>query len=274
MRVNRRYAACSKIESNVSISHNVDFEIGEMTVIGSGTKITGSGVVKFGEYCHIKPGTLINVGEGGHVIFGHNALIGERVVLDGASGITAGNNISIGVASHLYSNMSHGDSLAGYKLNVKKEIFLEDDVTFAGQCLVNPILARKKSVALLGSVITTDMKENRIYEGFPAKDVTKKYGEPWSVLSFIEKAKQFQQRIEEFSQLNLGRDISKIQLCDQIPTVNERIAGVTYFCVTSRTYTKISSDLERDFLSWLTSHKGRFVPHVEQLTFCVVLLYS
>lgn len=270
MRVNRRYAAHTKIENNVSISHNVDFEIGEMTVISSGTRIIGTGIVKFGEYCHIGHGVLINVGVGGHVIFGHNAHIGDRTVLDGASGITSGDNVVVGVASHLYSNITQGDSLAGYKTNLKKEIFLENDVTLVGQCLMNPITARRKSVALLGSVITSDMKENHVYEGHPAKDVTKKYGHPWEEINYIEKYNQFQTRLQEFAQLNLGRDISKIESCDQIPNVSNRNIGVTYFCITTRTYTKISSDLERDFLSWMISRGGRFVPHIEQLTSYVV----
>ena len=36
------------------------------------------------------------------------------------------------------------------------------------------ILAKDKSMALVGSVITSDMEENHIYGGSPAKDLTNK----------------------------------------------------------------------------------------------------
>ena len=43
-------------------------------------------------------------------------------------------------------------------------------------CIVSPIKAEDKSIALVGSVVTGDMKFNTIYAGTPAKPVSEKIG--------------------------------------------------------------------------------------------------
>lgn len=53
---------------------------------------------------------------------------------------------------------------------------VEDGVWFVGHCLVSPIRAKARSMAMLGSVVTKDMDHNRIYAGTPAKDITDKVG--------------------------------------------------------------------------------------------------
>jgi thiamine monophosphate synthase len=73
-------------------------------------------------------------------------------------------------------------------------------VWFVGHCIVSPINAKDKSMALVGSVVTKDMDENKIYAGSPAKDITEKVlpqfkkitiEEKWKIVKSLEIPKIF-----------------------------------------------------------------------------------
>ena len=250
--------------SDAYVEPGVHLILGAHSYIGHDTRIVGTGCVEFGDYCTIHRGCFIQSGRNAHVKFGHNCWIGERTVLDGKGGITAGNNIGIGIASHLYSHIEHGDINAGSKYFSKKEMILEDNVWFVGQCLVSPIHAKERSMAMLGSVISHDMEINRIYGGIPAKDLTGKLGEPWTPAKFIDPNEQLsamQDLIEEYLETRPWVTDSLLLPCIEFPINRDPL--VTYFNVVTRTYTKIQSETEMNFLNWATSYRCRFVPEHE-----------
>ena len=68
----------------------------------------------------------------------------------------------------------------------QRELIIGDDVYFGGKSLVGPITAEAQSLALMGSVVTHDMKQNRVYAGVPAVDITDKVGVHYKAVSVDE----------------------------------------------------------------------------------------
>lgn len=259
-----RYGNRSHIDRSMYVSKDVDLSIGDGSYVGPGVHIVGSGRVTFGDYCKIHAGSFINVGTGGWVTFGHNCWFGEQTVLDGAGGLTGGNNIGAGIGSQLYSHIAHGDTIEGCLFESKNEMMLEDDVWFVGQCFVSPVRAGSKSVALLGSVITKDMHANRVYGGNPAQDITDRIGPAWVERTAQEKYVMLCRRFEEYCSIfpdQAFRARKAIVPCTEYPT--DMDPNVTYFNVTRRRYTKRSTEDEWRFMSWLISYRGRFIPETQ-----------
>lgn len=250
-----------EISHDVFVSPHVDLVLGDATYLGPGVHIIGEGRVEFGDYCKVHAGCFINAGAGGWVKFGHNCWFGEQTVLDGAGGLTGGNNVGAGIGSQLYTHIAHGDTIEGCRFESRKGMTLEDDVWFVGQCFVSPVHAGAKSVALLGSVITKDMEPNHIYAGNPAADITDKVGAPWIVRSSEEKLSMLNQRFDQYCELFPDRaEIARRSIKVVVEYPESMQPDVTYFNVASRRYTKRFSDAEWRFMSWLTSYKGRFMP--------------
>jgi len=247
----------ANISQSAIIGPHVKFEVGDGTVIGAGVRILGHGYVKFGDYCKVHDGCFINTADTGAVVFGHNCWFGERTVLDGTGGLYGGNNIGAGIGSHLYTHIAHGDTIEGCRFYSKKEMHIGDDVWFVGQCLVSPIEAGTKSMAMLGSVITKDMLANHIYAGMPAKDITDKVGVPWVDVPVDQKLTKLQAYIDEFCKSN---NTTCIVACIDLPRIHDRDPDKTYVSVGSRLYTKTGSIIEHEFMKWLVSYKGRFFP--------------
>lgn len=251
----------SQVHPSVQVSPDVDLFIGDGSYLGEGVHIVGKGKVVFGDYCKVHAGSFINVGVGGWVTFGHNCWFGEQTVLDGAGGMTGGNNVGAGIGSQLYSHIAHGDTIEGCLFESKNEMVLEDDVWFVGQCFVSPVHAAAKSTALLGSVITKDMAARRVYAGNPAQDITDRIGPAWKERTPEEKYLLLCRRIDEYCSIFPER--AKHMRLVIVPCLDypaDPISSVSYFNVTRRRYTKRSTYEEWMFMSWLTSYKGRFTP--------------
>lgn len=246
------------IASDVKIASNVQLILGDHVSIGPGVHITGEGTVKFGDYSKIHGCCFINVQHQDSVVeFGCNTWIGERVVLDGTGGILASHNVGVGIASQLYSHIAHGDVMAGCRFMSKKKLIIGKDAWFVGQCLVSPCNVGERSLAMLGSTITKDMFPNTIYAGVPAKDMTEKMGRPWQDRSPGERLTLFNTFLKEYS--HTWRT-SPTNIVGVITFPKNMQNEVTYFNVTSRTYTKRSTPDEIEFMKWFTSWRGRFVP--------------
>jgi len=260
----RKYGKYINVNPTAKIGHNVELELGDMTHIGPGVRIVGYGRVKFGDYCKVHDGCLINVGDGGYIEFGHNCWFGERTVLDGTGGLSGGNDIGVGIASHLYTHIAHGDVIEGCRFMSVKKMTIEDDVWFVGQCLVSPIHAKAKSMAMLGSVVAKDMEMNRVYAGTPAKDITDKVGPPWIPRTDEDKFLLLEQTKAQYLNTHDPNFTAHTQFsivpCFDLPPLEAREPGVTYISVSSRKYTKLLTETERNFMSWLTSYRGRFIP--------------
>lgn len=219
--------------------------IGDNTYIGDNVQIILDDL-EIGDYCKVHHHTNFH----GYkpLKIGHNAWIGQGTIIDSIGGVTIGDNCGIGAYSQLWSHIKYGDPLIGCNYEGEKELNVGNDVWFVGHCIVSPITAKDKSMALVGSVITKDMEENHIYGGSPAKDLTNKIPPQFTPISNEEKYKillQFDlppsiELIEDFSEME---DMSK-----------------SYFNITDRTYLKQNTNEEIAFMKKLQSKLIKFTP--------------
>ena len=147
------------IGDNCYIGHNVqiiidEFHLGDYSKIHHNTNIHG-----------YKP-----------CIIGHNLWMGQYTIVDSIGGVNIGNNCGIGAHSQLWSHIKYGDTLEGCRFLSEGKLNVGNDVWFVGHCIVSPINALDKSMALVGSVITKDMDFNTIYSGVPAQAISHKIG--------------------------------------------------------------------------------------------------
>jgi acetyltransferase-like isoleucine patch superfamily enzyme len=226
------------VGDNCYIGHNVqiicdDFEIGDYSKIQHDSNIHG-----------YKPCKI-----------GHNLWMGQFTIVDSIGGCTIGNNCGIGAHSQLWSHIKYGDTLEGCKFLMEKPLNIGHDVWFVGHCIVSPINAKDKSMAMVGSVVTKDMDFNTIYAGSPAKSISDKVGFQFDDVSPLEKFAKMEQYLIEWGG---NSEVIKIIIDnDEIDFDNEKIS---YFNVTDRTYTKRQSDDEISFMKFLLPAKGKFVP--------------
>ena len=224
--------------------------IGDNTYIGDDVQIIID-EIEIGDYCKIHHHTNIH----GYkpIKIGHNAWIGQYSIIDGIGGTTIGNNCGIGAHSQLWSHILYGDDLEGCNYNSSKNLTIGNDCWFVGHCIVSPINAGDKSMALVGSVITKDMEKNHIYGGSPAKDLTNKIPSQFKEVSLEEKFNKMISHHKDFG----GNENIKI-IKDVMEIVDDKI---TYFNVSDRKYTKRLSDPEIGFMKYLLPTKAKFVPY-------------
>jgi acetyltransferase-like isoleucine patch superfamily enzyme len=227
-----------KIGDNCYIGANVqiicdDFELGDYSKIQHNTTVHG-----------YKPCKI-----------GHNAWIGQFTIIDTIGGTTIGDNCGIGAHSQLWSHIKYGDTLEGCRFLSDSPLKIGKDVWFVGHCIVSPIEAKDKSMALVGSVITKDMEENCIYAGSPAKNISEKAGNQFDPVSIEEKLIKMKTYLEEW-----GGDKKWIKI---ISDENQIIQGdeLTYFNVSDRKYTKKRSEAEISFMKYLLPEKAKFTPY-------------
>jgi acetyltransferase-like isoleucine patch superfamily enzyme len=225
------------IGDNVYIGANVqiicdDFSLGDYSKIQHDTNIHG-----------YKPCSI-----------GHNAWIGQYTIIDSIGGTVIGDNCGIGAHSQLWSHIKYGDTLEGCNFSGEKQLQVGNDVWFVGHCIVSPIIAADKSMAMVGSVITKDMAYNEIYAGSPAKSISEKIGFQFRDISLDEK---YNKMIEYLSLSGLKNNKIKIVRSFDEITFDE---GVTYFDVNTRKYTKNRSNEEINFIRYLLPDKAKFTP--------------
>ncbi|WP_298305859.1 hypothetical protein [Flavobacterium sp.] len=226
------------IGDNCYIGENVqiicdDFSIGDYSKIQHDTNVHG--------YlpCHI----------------GHNAWIGQYCIIDSIGGTTIGNNCGIGAHSQIWSHIKYGDTLEGCRFLTEKPIIIGNDVWFVGHCIVSPIVAQDKSMAMVGSVITKDMAFNEIYAGSPAKSISDKIGFQFLEVSLETKFKKMNEYLKEW---NPNSKSIKIISDEKEIDIDNKL--VSYFNVSDRTYTKRLSEEEISFMKFLLPARGKFTP--------------
>lgn len=226
------------IGDNCYIGENVqiicdDFSVGDYSKIQHNTNIHG--------YlpCHI----------------GHNAWIGQFTIIDSIGGTTIGNNCGIGAHSQIWSHIKFGDTLEGCKFLSEKPMIIGNDVWFVGHCIVSPIIASDKSMAMVGSVVTKDMNFNEIYAGSPAKSISDKIGYQFKDVRVEEKLDKMKVFIREWK--SNSKSIQIVSDSSEIDFSNENIS---YFNVTDRTYTKNGTEDEISFMKFLLPARAKFTP--------------
>jgi acetyltransferase-like isoleucine patch superfamily enzyme len=229
-----------RIGKNVRISVE-KLDIGDGVLIGDNVTIEGT-YVSIGDYTVIRENTQI-LGKSNFII-GMCCWVGQGCILDATDSMVIGNGVGIGAHSQLWTHIRFGDPLEGCLWNNTKPMVIEDDVWFVGHCLISPIHAKKKSMAMLGSVVSKDMEENHIYAGVPAKDITEKIGPQFEIKSVNEK---YQFMVDELNSFSLTHNINeRIQIVKDWP--NFLSQEVSYFNVTTRQYTKRLTEIEMDFM--------------------------
>jgi acetyltransferase-like isoleucine patch superfamily enzyme len=219
--------------------------IGDNTYIGDNVQIIID-ELSIGDYCKIHHHTNIHGYKPLNV--GHNAWVGQGTIIDSIGGVTIGNNCGIGAYSQLWSHIRYGDPLEGCNYESEKELIIGNDVWFVGHCIVSPITAQDKSMALVGSVVTKDMDYNHIYGGSPAVDLTNKIKPQFREITISEKR-------DIMSQFNIPKSIKIIESDEEI--ISDEFS---YFNISNRTYTKIGSDDEIRFMKELQNKLIKFIP--------------
>lgn len=228
-----------------------NISIGDNCYIGENVQIIVD-EFEMGDYCKIQHHTNIHGYKKCKI--GHNAWVGQYTIIDCIGGTTIGNNCGIGAHSQLWSHIKYGDTLEGCRFLSNSPLNIGDDVWFVGHCIVSPITAKNKSMALVGSVITCDMEENHVYAGSPAKDITDKIGNQFSMKTCDEK---YVKMISHLKESNL----QKIKIVRSVDDFNFD-DDISYFDVKTRSYTKKRTQNEITFMKYLLPDKAKFVPYV------------
>ena len=265
------------------MTHNIqtdELDIGKNTIIEPSVKISGiNGKAKkivlgdncyiggnvqiicddfsLGDYSKIHHNTTVHGYLPCHI--GHNAWIGQFTIIDSIGGVTIGNNCGIGAHSQLWSHIKYGDTLEGCRFLSEKPMQIGNDVWLVGHCIVSPIVAQDKSMAMAGAVITKDMNFNEIYAGAPAASISDKIG-----FQFIEKSIE-----EKFAKMNAylnqwNANSEKIKIVKSPNEIDFDNVEITYFNVADRTYTKKGTVEEISFMNFLLPAKAKFVPLINQ----------
>jgi len=222
--------------------------IGDHTYIGDYVQIIVDDF-EIGDYCKVHHHTNFH----GYkpLKIGHNAWIGQGTIIDSIGGTTIGNNCGIGAYSQLWSHIKYGDELEGCNYNSTGSLVVGNDVWFVGHCIVSPIQAKAKSMALVGSVITKDMEANHIYGGSPAKDLTAKISPQFREVSVEEKYRKMIRYHKEVGSPSSIKIVTSLEKVDKYHS---------YFNVTDRTYTKRGTEEEVSFMKYLLPTKAKFIP--------------
>ncbi len=220
--------------------------IGDNTYIGDHVQIIVDDF-SIGDYCKVHHHTNFH----GYkpLRIGHNAWIGQGSLIDSIGGTTIGDNCGIGAYSQLWSHIRYGDPLEGCNYEGATPLTIGKDVWFVGHCIVSPIIAKDKAMALVGSVITANMEENHVYGGSPAKDLTDKIKPQFTPLSIEQKRRLMRQ-------FRIPDDIKLIESTSEIESPEK----ISYFNIVDRTYTKRRSKNEVAFMKELQSKLIKFSP--------------
>lgn len=246
------------IGKNVVIEPGVEIRckrlvIGDGVVIRSGTRIEMNDLV-IGDYTKINNDCFLTGTDWCRI--GHNCWFGHYTVLDSIGTTRIGNGVGVGAHSQLWSHILFGDTLEGCRFATYKPLVIEDDVWFVGHCIVSPIHARRRSMAMVGSVVTKDMQENHVYGGVPARDLTANLGYQFDVRDLADKQAMLQYYLDEFLIENNISE-SRIRIVDHLDTNQQHLSQ---FSLTERKYIKNHYPEEIKFMRYLLPTKAKFIP--------------
>ena len=210
-----------------------DLVIGDYTTLNSGCVLTGTG------WCRI----------------GHNCWFGHYSVIDSIGTTRIGDNVGVGAHSQLWTHAYFGDVLAGCRFASQRPLVIEDDVWLVGHCIVAPIHAGARSMAMVGSVVTKDMETDHTYAGVPAKDVTDRLGPQFGSVAADQQRARMEAYLAEF--LATARPSkNRIRIVDRLSSGSD----LSEFSVTERRYRKHLYPEEVSFMRFLLPTRAKFLP--------------
>ncbi len=224
--------------------------IGDRCYIGEGVQIRCPDF-GLGDYSKIHHNTTLHGYQPCHI--GHNAWIGQNCIIDSIGGTTIGDNCGIGAYSQLWSHIKYGDTLEGCRFLSESPMKIGKDVWFVGHCIVSPIVAEDKSMAMVGSVITRKMAYNTIYAGCPAVEISSKIGVQFAEVPLEQKIDKLKSYLAES-----GIDASRIRIVADRTELTD--SDASHFIVASRTYTKRGAAEEIAFMKYLLPARAKFTP--------------
>jgi acetyltransferase-like isoleucine patch superfamily enzyme len=227
--------------------------LGDSVYIGEHCKFRVP-ILEIGDYTQIHNHTLATGYKS--LTIGHNGWFGQNTILNSTDRLEIRNNCGVGAYSQLWTHIAYGDVLQGCRWNSTKPMSIGDDVWLVGHCVVSPITAANRSMALVGSVVTRDMQDNHVYAGSPAKDVTEKVGPQFEAVSVDLRVAGFAERRREFLERNPDVAAELIGVAADGHVV---ISGRILFDVVQRTYQKQRSPEEVRFMKFLLP-RAKFVP--------------
>ena len=288
------------IEKSAQINKNVT--IGSYNYIGKNVVIGGFrgqsfGSIKIGDCNYIHDNTRIIMGDEGLSIgdwnvfhnsmlimgtkrmeIGHNCWFGQNTILDSAGGLYVGNGVRIGMYSQIWTHVASGELIEGCSLFAMRPTHIEDEVWLVGSCIVGSGLRlRRRSICMIGSLLSKDTDAGKVYGGIPAKQLEKLNF--WEKVSLHEKMQMMRAWAKEFVEQSAeGVDLiyqseskmlhvihqtrkERLVFCTNIGEISDRTDNkITYFDLKSKKYTKRLTQLEREFYKYIYDHKARFIP--------------
>jgi acetyltransferase-like isoleucine patch superfamily enzyme len=267
----------NKIGKNVEIiilNDNCFAFIGDNNIINDNTRIIINGKVNIGDWNVFHNNMLIMAED--FISIGHNCWFGQNTILDGAGGLEIGNGVRVGMYSQIWTHVASGELIEGCNLFAKRKTIIEDEVWLVGSCVVSSGLTlRKRSTALINSVLTKNTEPNKAYAGSPAKllenvnfynpiSLDEKFNLLINWLSQFVKnnknvnLKHYDNEIILFDTINLNEIVFTKEL-NKIKQLNKSI-----FYLVDKTYNKTNNKLEREVYKFLYANKARFTPiHIQ-----------
>ena len=194
----------------------------------------------------------------GSLAIGHNFWLGNGAIVDSQGGTKIGSNVCVGARSQLWTHMTFGDTLYGCRFDRTKPLVLGDDVWLSGQCLVSPIVAGARSLAMFGSLVTRDMEADRTYAGNPAADVTDEFGPQFAIRPVAERKRELDRRLDALLPDAAARRLVRVVDDDGFAAMRED-RTLLLLNVESRTYSAHRHALEGRVLRGLLP-RAKFTP--------------
>jgi acetyltransferase-like isoleucine patch superfamily enzyme len=227
--------------------------LGDGVVIRAGTRIEMADLV-IGDYTVINQHCFLS--GTGWCRLGHNCWIGHYSVLDSIGTTWIGDNVGVGAHSQLWTHAYFGDVLEGCNFASQRPLMIEDDVWLVGHCIVTPIRAARRSMAMVGSVVTRDMEENRVYAGVPAKDLTERFGPQFTARPPTERRAMLEGHLRTYYERAKPRQ-RRLAIVDQFDPARPEISQ---FSLAERRYLKHLYPEEVGFMRYLLPTKAKFLP--------------
>ena len=246
------------VGKNVIIEPGVEINckrlvLGDGVYIGSDTQIEMTDLV-IGDYTKINNHCLLTGTDWCRI--GHNCWFGHYTVIDSIGTTQIGHGVGVGAQSQLWSHIYFGDALEGCRFHNHQPLVIEDDVWFVGHCIVSPIHAKSRSMAMVGSVVTKDMEENHVYAGAPAKDMTGRFGTQFEPVPLEKKMAIMQGHLDAFLETYKPKR-NRIEIVEQFDPTRP---DVSQFSVKERQYIKNLYPEEVRFMRYLLPTKAKFLP--------------
>jgi len=268
-----------------------EIDLGDNSLIGAFSTILVPRLV-LGDFVAIHHHTLVN----GYkpCVVGHNTWIGQNCVLNCTDTLTIGNSVGIGAYSSIYTHAYNGELLEGCQLWNVAPVVIEDNAWLVG-CynVVSPgVTVGARGTILTGSVVSKDVPELHVVAGVPAKDLTDRVT-VFTDISLDEKLELMRRFIREFAEAlypgrheEVGggvrvsperRDPFRLVVAASVAEVDtatgeevlayvrshdgsEPPMGVTVFDVSSKLYTKRSTDAVIETIRFMNGYRARFAP--------------